>query len=97
MGKATEVMNVKQTINGCGNLAFTEHEICPLSSSNILEVCGTEMTNLRNKCRAKQSKPDLCHLSHGSKSGGKTPQQLQIMENTIKSKKKFRRPDFMKH
>lgn len=72
MGKAIETTNVKQTTNR-GNLAFSEHEICALPSSTVLEVCGTEMTDLRNKNGAKQSKPNVCHPLHGSKSGRKKP------------------------
>lgn len=66
--------NVKQTINGCGNLAFLEHEICTFSSSAVFEFRGAEMTDVRNKNRAKQSKTNLCYLLNGSKSGKKKSQ-----------------------
>lgn len=56
MEKATEAKNVKQTINGCGHLAFLDHEICSFSSSAAFEFRGAKMTDVRNKNRAKQSK-----------------------------------------
>lgn len=73
MEKATEAKNVKQIINGCGNLAFLDHEICNFSSSAAFEFRGAKMTDVRNKNRAKQSKTNSCYLWCGSKSGEKTP------------------------
>lgn len=66
MEKATEAKNVKQTINGCGNLAFLEHEICSFSSPAAFEFRGAKMTDVRNKNRAKQSKTNSCYLWCGS-------------------------------